>query len=84
MTPSDQAQRRRRYFQLMGTSLVLILLAWNVVRLWSVPAAIAMSAVAAILAPVASIVGNRGAIRRLQGPRPPAFPPREADDDGLR
>jgi len=49
-TPSN----RRWYFVLMGTCIVLILLAWNVVRFWSVPAAIAMSAVAA------AIVANRG------------------------
>jgi hypothetical protein len=44
----------------MGACLVLILLAWNVVRLWSVPAAVAMSAVAALLPPFAAIVANHG------------------------
>lgn len=44
----------------MGTCIVLILLAWNLVRLWSIPAAVAMSAVAAVLPPIAAIVGNRG------------------------
>jgi DUF3099 family protein len=52
--------RKTTYFVLMGTCLLLIVLAWNVVRLWSVPAALAMSAVAAILPPIAVIVGNRG------------------------
>jgi len=51
---------RRWYFVLMGTCIVLILLAWNVVRLWSVPAAIAMSVVAAVIPPTAAIIGNRG------------------------
>lgn len=55
-TPSN----RRWYFILMTTCIVLILLAWNVVRFWSVPAAIAMSAVAAVLPPTAVIIGNRG------------------------
>jgi len=53
-----QAIRRRWYFALMGVCLLLIVLAWNVVRLWSTTAAIAMSAVAAVLPPIAAIVGN--------------------------
>ena len=52
--------RKKTYFWLMGTCLVLILLAWNVVRLWSVPAAVAMSIVAAVIPPIAVILGNRG------------------------
>jgi hypothetical protein len=52
--------RKKTYFVLMGTCLLLIVLAWNVVRLWSVPAAVAMSAVAAILPPIAVVLGNRG------------------------
>jgi hypothetical protein len=49
----------RRYLVLMGVCLALILLAWNLVRLWSPGAAIAMSAVAAVIPPVAAIVANR-------------------------
>ena len=52
--------RKRAYFVLMGSCLVLIVLAWNVVRLWSTPAAVVMSVVAALLPPIAVIVGNRG------------------------
>jgi hypothetical protein len=52
--------RRRAYFWLMGACVVLILLAWNVVRLWSTAAAVAMSVVAALIPPVAAIVGNWG------------------------
>ncbi len=52
--------RKKAYFWLMGTCIVLILLAWNVVRLWSTPAAVAMSAVAAVIPPIAVIVGNWG------------------------
>jgi hypothetical protein len=52
--------RKTLYLLLMGTCIVLIVLAWNVVRLFSVPAAVAMSAVAAVIPPIAVIVGNRG------------------------
>lgn len=51
-------RRERRYFVLMGTCLTLIVLAWTIVRLWSVAAAVAMSVVAALLAPAAVIVAN--------------------------
>ena len=52
--------RKKAYFWLMGTCIVLILLAWNVVRLWSTTAAVAMSVVAAVLPPIAVVVGNWG------------------------
>jgi hypothetical protein len=52
--------RKKSYFWLMGTCLALILLAWNVVRFWSVTAAVVMSAIAAVIPPIAAIVGNRG------------------------
>lgn len=53
-------RRERRYVILMGTCLTLIVLAWCVVRLWSTTAAVAMSAVAAVIPPVAVIVANWG------------------------
>ena len=53
-------RRRTTYFVLMGTCVVLIVLAWNLVRLWSVTAAVIMSAVAAVLPPIAVIVANPG------------------------
>jgi uncharacterized membrane protein len=59
---SERRTRHRRYFWLMGTCLALILLAWNVVRFWSVTAAVVMSAVAALIPPVAAFVGNQGAL----------------------
>jgi hypothetical protein len=43
----------------MGICVLLILLAWNVVRLFSTTAAIAMSAVAAVIPPIAAVVANR-------------------------
>jgi hypothetical protein len=53
----------------MGSCLVLILLAWNVVRLWSVPAAVVMSVVAAVIPPAAAIIGNLGSIAESELPR---------------
>ncbi|GAB3860532.1 hypothetical protein GCM10028801_23510 [Nocardioides maradonensis] len=50
--------RKRAYFVLMGTCVLLIVLAWFVVRLFSTPAAIAMSVVAAVLPPIAAITAN--------------------------
>ena len=52
--------RKTLYLLLMGLCLLLIVLAWNLVRLWSVPAAVAMSVVAMVIPPIAVIVGNRG------------------------
>jgi Flp pilus assembly protein TadB len=58
---SNRLRRRRRwYFVLMGICLALIVLAWNVVRLWSTTAAVAMSAVAAVIPPVAVLIANWG------------------------
>ena len=53
-------RRRRWYFALMGTFVALIVLAWNVVRLWSTTAAVAMSVIAAVLPPVAVLIANWG------------------------
>jgi len=53
-------RRKRAYFWLMGLCVVLILVAWNVVRFWSVPLAVAMSIVAAVIPPTAAIVANWG------------------------
>jgi hypothetical protein len=56
--------RKKAYFLLMGTCILLILLAWNVVRFWSTTAAVLMSAVAAVIPPIAVIVGNWGQHRQ--------------------
>lgn len=53
---------------MMGTCVVLILLAWNLVRLWSTTAAVVMSVVAAVIPPAAVIVGNLGALDRSAPP----------------
>jgi hypothetical protein len=52
--------RRRAYFLLMGSCVGLITLAWLVVRLVSVKAAIAMSVVAMVIPPLAVVIGNSG------------------------
>jgi hypothetical protein len=52
--------RKKLYFWMMGTCLALIVLAWNVVRFFSVPLAVGMSIVAAIIPPAAAIVANWG------------------------
>ncbi|QYJ03079.1 DUF3099 domain-containing protein [Nocardioides panacisoli] len=57
----DRLRRRQRwYFALMGVCLALILLAWNLVRMWSTEAAVAMSVVAAVIPPIAVVVANWG------------------------
>jgi hypothetical protein len=53
-------RRKRWYFGLMGVCVLLIVLAWNVVRLWSTTAAVVMSVIAAVIPPVAAIVANWG------------------------
>lgn len=44
---------------MMCTCVVLFVMAWAVVRIWSVPAAIGMCLVAMVIPPVAAIVANR-------------------------
>jgi hypothetical protein len=51
---------RRVYFALMASCLGLITLAWLVVRLFSVTAAIVMSVIAMVIPPFAAVVGNSG------------------------
>ncbi|GAA2924277.1 DUF3099 domain-containing protein [Streptomyces thioluteus] len=53
------ARRRHVYFAMMGTCIGLFVLAWAVVRLWSVPAAIGMCLAAMVIPPVAAVVANR-------------------------
>lgn len=72
----QRSSRRRAYFALMGGCLLLIVLAWNLVRLWSTTAAVVMSVVAAVIPPVAAILGNLGSLDESQQPsgdeqRPP-------------
>ena len=64
----QRSTRRRAYFALMGGCLLLILLAWNLVRLWSTTAAVVMSLVATLIPPVAAILGNLGGLDDSQLP----------------
>ncbi len=52
--------RNRAYALLMAGCIGLFVLAWAVVRLYSVTAAIVMSVVAMIIPPIAVIVANAG------------------------
>ncbi|MEV1007513.1 DUF3099 domain-containing protein [Streptomyces sp. NPDC049881] len=69
-------RRRRRYFALMAVCLVLFVGAGTVVRLWSVPLAIAMCVVAAAIPPLAAITANR------RGPDDPWWDERDGPDRG--
>lgn len=53
------ARRRHRYFVMMGICITLFVLAWGVVRLWSVPVAVGMCVVAMVIPPLAAMVANR-------------------------
>jgi hypothetical protein len=44
----------------MGVSITLVVVAWAVVRLYSVTAAIIMSVAAGVIPPIAAIVANAG------------------------
>jgi hypothetical protein len=60
---------KRVYAALMGTCVVLIIIAWQVVRYFSVLGAIIMSAVALVIPPVAVIIANRAsAVDRREPP----------------
>lgn len=56
--------RKLAYAIMMGTCLTLFVLAWSVVRLFSPPAAIAMSVVAMVIPPFAAVVANWNVDRR--------------------
>lgn len=48
------------YFILMGGCIVAVVLAWSVVRIFSVTAAIVISVVVALVPPIAAIIANAG------------------------
>ncbi len=68
--PGPDARTRRNYVIAMGVCVTLFVLAALVVRLFSVPAALAMMAVAAVIPPFAAILANRA-----PRPDPPARRP---------
>ncbi len=59
-----QIPRERAYLVLMGVCLLLIILAWTLIWRYSTVAAVAMSAVALVIPPVAVIIGNAGPVNR--------------------
>jgi hypothetical protein len=56
--------RKRAYLVMMGTCLVLIVLAWTLIWRFSVTAAVVMSAVALVIPPLAAVVANAGPVNR--------------------
>jgi hypothetical protein len=52
--------RNRAYFALMGGCIVAVVLAWTVVRLYSVAAAIGILVAVGLVPPIAAIVANAG------------------------
>ena len=58
--PGRVPLRDRLYFVLMALCLALFVLAWALVRLYSVTAAVVMTAVALAIPPIAVIIANAG------------------------
>ncbi|GAA1969949.1 DUF6343 family protein [Catenulispora subtropica] len=56
--PLSRRTREQVYLAMMGTCLVLVILAWTVVRLFSPGLAVGMSVVAAFIPPFAVMVAN--------------------------
>jgi len=61
---SGLARRKRVYLVMMGTCVLLIILAWTLIWRFSVTAAVVMSAVALVVPPFAAIVANAGPVNR--------------------
>jgi hypothetical protein len=53
-------KRDKAYFILMGGCIAAVILAWTVVRIFSVTAAIAISVAVGLVPPIAAIVANAG------------------------
>jgi len=62
--PLGLATRKRAYLVMMGTCVLLIVLAWTLIWRFSVTAAVVMSAVALAVPPFAAIVANAGPVNR--------------------
>lgn len=52
--------RNRIYFGLMGGCIAAVALAWTVVRIFSVTAAVVISVVVGLIPPIAAIIANAG------------------------
>ena len=62
--PLGLRTRARAYGIMMGVCLVLLVLAWTLIWRYSTIAAVAMSAVALVIPPVAAIIANAGPMNR--------------------
>lgn len=62
--PLRLSTRKRAYFAMMGTCVLLIVLAWMVIWRYSVTAAVVMSAVALVIPPLAAVIANSGPANR--------------------
>ena len=73
--PAPTRVRRRRYLVMMGVCVGTLILAWGWIRLYSVTAAVAMSAVASLIPPFAAILANADSpiLRDDEAPGPDSF-----------
>jgi hypothetical protein len=62
--PLGLATRKRVYLIMMGTCVLLIVLAWTLIWRFSVTAAVVMSVVALVVPPLAAVVANAGPVNR--------------------
>jgi hypothetical protein len=62
--PLRLSTRKRYYFIMMGTCLLLFVLAWALIWRYSITAAVVMSAVALCIPPFATIIANSGPANR--------------------
>lgn len=62
--PLGLPTRQRAYLALMGGCVLLIAGAWTLIWRYSITAAVAMSAVALVVPPLAAIIANAGPANR--------------------
>lgn len=74
--PVTERTRQRRYFALMGTCLGLLLVAWVAVRPFSTSWTVALTVVAMVIPPCATLVANSG----WRQPGPDESPPGDPRD----
>ena len=84
--PASPTRRRVRYVIMMGTCLLLVILAWTWVRFYSVFAAGIMSLVAALLPPISAMMANADSpiLRQNEGYDPQERPEEPDSDEDRR
>lgn len=77
--PASARVRRRRYLVMMGLCVLLLILAWGWIRLYSTTAAVAISVVAGLIPPAAAILANVDSpiLRPDPNQQDPNQPPRD-------